>query len=141
MAQGPTSVQTPLSVEERLEIVELAAKYGTLIDDRNWEGLADVFTEDAIYEIVGQLQLAGLGALRTYMANARHPIAHHVTNVIIEIDAEGVRMRSKVVGTLPKAGAGSADYSDRLRRTTQGWRISKRIVTLRRRRPETIERR
>jgi hypothetical protein len=66
------------------------------------------------------------------MEGARHPVAHHVTNVMVGMDAGGATMRSKIVGTLAKGRAGSADYRDRLRLTPGGWRIAERVVTLRR---------
>jgi ketosteroid isomerase-like protein len=130
-----------LSVADRIEIHELAAWYGIVIDDRDWEGLARVFTDDAVFVTSGfgpgrDQRIEGLAAIRAYMDGARHPVAHHVTNVAVEIDASGVRLRSKIVGTLPKGRAGSADYRDRLRHTSQGWRIAERLVTLRRADPD-----
>jgi len=137
-----TSLQ--LTTAERLEIHELAARYGIVIDDRDWDGLATVFTQDALFVTTGfgpgrDQRIEGLAALRAYMAASRHPVAHHVTNVMVGADATGVTLRSKIVGTLPKARAGSADYRDRLRLTPDGWRIAERVVTLRRAdRPDEI---
>ena len=42
-----------LSTEDRLEIHELTARYGTSIDDRDWDGLEDVFCRDAVYQLHG----------------------------------------------------------------------------------------
>jgi hypothetical protein len=44
-------------------------------------------------------------------------------------------MRSKILGTNGRGDAGSADYADVLRRTPAGWRIVRRVVTLRRPKP------
>ena len=122
---------------ERLEIHDMAALYGILIDDRDFAGLSRVFTDDAVFVIRpsrgrDEVRLNGLDAIRNFMDGANHPLAHHVTNVVAVADGpDNATMRSKVIATLPKARAGSADYRDRLRRTPRGWRIAERIVTLR----------
>jgi ketosteroid isomerase-like protein len=123
---------------DRIEIHELAARYGFAIDDRDWPGLGMIFTQDVIFHVIGSEPSVGIDALRSNMAQSRHPIAHHVTNVCAEADGDGAVMRSKVVGTLPGARAASADYRDRLRRTPDGWRICERVVTLRGTLPDTL---
>jgi 3-phenylpropionate/cinnamic acid dioxygenase small subunit len=127
-----------LSLSDRLEIREVAALYGILIDDRDWPGLASVFTDDAVFIIAGrherpEVRVESLEALREFMTGANHPKAHHVTNVVVQpAPGEGeATMRSKVIAVLPKASAGTADYRDRLRRTPAGWRIYERVVTIR----------
>ncbi len=135
---APRQANEAVSIKpaDRLEIHELAARYGMVIDDRDWEGLAKVFTEDAVFRLegfgAGDTRVEGLAAIRAYMAAARHPVAHHVTNVVIDTNETGVTLRSKIVGTLDKGRAGSADYRDQLRRTSSGWRIAERAVALRR---------
>jgi SnoaL-like domain len=124
------------SLEDRLALHELAARYGNTIDARDWERFATVFTTDCRYELAGfgrlDCVLAGIEALTAYMvASPAHPIAHHVTNV--EVDTgDPVRMFSKIVGTLPGGGAGSGDYHDTVVKTAAGWKIATRVVTLRR---------
>ena len=125
------------STEDRLEIDELAARYGTTIDDRDWDGRADVFCRDAVYELRGfgesDQRIVGSAAIRRMMeASQAHPVAHHVTNVIVTADDAEVRMRSKVIGSGARGRVGSADYDDVLRREDGAWRIAQRIVTLRR---------
>jgi 3-phenylpropionate/cinnamic acid dioxygenase small subunit len=128
-----------LSVEDRLEIHELAARYGTVVDDRDWDGLAAVFTEHAVFELHGfgavDGRYDGLAAIRTLMAKGPHPVAHHVTNVLVSAEGDVVTMRSKVIGTRPGGGAGSVDYADALVSGVDGWRIACRSATLRRAMP------
>ena len=126
-----------LSTEDRIEIHELAARYGTTIDDRDWDGLQDVFCRDAVYELRGfgelDQRIVGSGAIRQMMEGSHtHPVAHHVTNVIVTTDDADVRMRSKVIGSGAGGRVGSADYDDVVRREDGSWRIAQRIVTLRR---------
>ena len=41
-----------LSLVDKIELHELAAKYGSIVDDRNWATLDQIFTEDAYFEVV-----------------------------------------------------------------------------------------
>ncbi len=132
-----STTDTTLSIGDRLEIHELAARYGTTIDDRDWEGLEQVFCRDAVYELHGfeptDRRVVGSAEVRRMMEESQeHPIAHHVTNVIVIVDAGEVRMRSKVIGSGARGRVGSADYDDVLRRERGAWRIARRVVTLRR---------
>jgi hypothetical protein len=129
-----------ITTVDRLEIHELAARYGNVIDDRDWAGLGLVFSADAVFETRGfgehDRRLEGLDAIRSYMAGARHPVAHHVTNVVVDVGPDGsVGLRSKIVGSGPNGRVGSADYRDQLRSTAEGWRIAARVVTLRKAMP------
>lgn len=126
-----------LSTDDRLQLHELAARYGNTLDARDWDRFATCFTADCYYELAGFGRLdqviVGVQALREYMEHsAGHPTAHHVTNVEIDGTGDDVRMFSKIVGTLPQGLAGSADYNDIVMRTADSWRIARRIVTLRR---------
>jgi hypothetical protein len=132
---APSDTGAGITVADRLEINELAARYGFVIDDRDWDGLATVFTDDAVFVLLGfpggDVRLEGLTAIRDMMEHGRHPVAHHVTNVLVDVGPDGVWMRSKIIGSGAKGRVGSADYRDRLRRTGDGWRIAERVVTLR----------
>jgi ketosteroid isomerase-like protein len=132
-----TAADTTLTTADRLEIHELAARYGTTIDDRDWEGFEQVFCGDAVYELHGfgptDRRVVGAAEIRRMMEQSdEHPVAHHVTNVIVTIDGVEVRMRSKVIGPGTGGRVGSADYDDVLRCEAGAWRIATRIVTLRR---------
>jgi hypothetical protein len=37
----------PLSLEDKIELLELPARYGDAMDDRNWPALEAIFTQDA----------------------------------------------------------------------------------------------
>ena len=122
---------------DRLELHELAARYGNTIDARDWTRFATVFTVDATYELKGfgalDCVIESAAQIVVFMqASTSHPVAHHVTNVEIDSTGDPVTMFSKIVGTLPGGLAGSADYADTVVRTPAGWQIAKRTVTLRR---------
>jgi 3-phenylpropionate/cinnamic acid dioxygenase small subunit len=127
----------PLTVADRLEIHELAARYGTTIDDRDWPGLESVFCRDAVYELrgfgSGDRRVVGSAAIRRMLEDsAEHPVAHHVTNVIVTQEDSVVRVRSKVIGSGRRGRVGSADYTDVVRHEDGAWRIASRLVELRR---------
>ena len=62
-----------------------------------------------------------------------HPLAHHVTNIVITEDADGaVRVLSKAIGVGRKGRVGSATYHDVVVHTPGGWRLTQRTAVLRR---------
>lgn len=135
-----------LDVADRLAIHELLSLYGHLIDERRWDELHRVFVDDAVYDgtefgMPVTRSLAELVAEWTSEAGlARHPLAHHATNVVVLDDGEGdeggregaVRVVSKGIGVGMKGRVGSVTYRDLVVRTDDGWRIAERTVELRR---------
>jgi hypothetical protein len=60
-------------------------------------------------------------------------LAHHTTNVVVTEQADGTAtIFSKGIGVGRKGRVGSVTYNDIAVRTDQGWRLAKRVVTLRR---------
>jgi myo-inositol catabolism protein IolC len=63
----------------------------------------------------------------------RNPLAHHVTNVVISaVDVDEVQTVSKGLAVNTDGTTGSVTYEDTIRRTAQGWRITRRRVIPRR---------
>jgi hypothetical protein len=126
-----------VGIEDRLDIHELLALYGHLIDDRRWDELDRVFTADAVYDgtdfgMPVTHSLAELLAEWTSEAGlSRHPVAHHATNVVLADRDDGtVLVRSKGIGVGPGGRVGSVTYADEAVRTDAGWRLRSRTVTL-----------
>jgi hypothetical protein len=123
-----------LSVEDRLDIHQLIALYGHLIDARAFHRLDEIFTADAVFDLSGfdGTRFEGLPAIVAMMeASEQHPLAHHATNAVIE-PGEPVRVLSKGIGVGRNGRVGSVTYTDRLERTGAGWRIAERACELRR---------
>jgi 3-phenylpropionate/cinnamic acid dioxygenase small subunit len=127
----------PITVEDRMAIHELLGLYGHLIDQRRWDDLAEVFTDDIVFDATS----FGQGVTTSYQAlmdhwksdDAMHPLAHHVTNIVISEDPDGtVRVLSKAIGVGRKGRVGSATYEDVVVKTPGGWRLSRRVAILRR---------
>jgi hypothetical protein len=111
--------------------------YGHLIDQRRWSELDQVFTVDAVFDATsfGQDVTRSLAELLAHWTAdlSIHPLAHHVTNIVITEDADGtVRVLSKAIGVGRKGRVGSATYDDVVVRTPDGWRLAHRTAVLRR---------
>ena len=115
----------PLDLEDRLDLHELAARYGDNIDDRDWQALDRIFTEDAIFEVVDLVRMEGLAEIKRYMhEEGRHPLAHLITNIHVAQDADGVRLRCRGVFPISAPGGGPGhrvfhgSYYDRVVKTS-----------------------
>jgi len=117
-----------MDFSDRLALHELAALYGDTIDRRDWPGLTDVFTEDVVYSnpMMPGRDLVGIEAVRRFMAKARHPLAHHITNVRVEDTADEPIVHSRVLLVLDDGACSSGEYHDRVVQTADGWRIRHR---------------
>ncbi len=127
----------PLAPEDRLAVTELIALHGHLVDEGELDRTHEVFTPDVVYDVsdLGHGRLIGLAALReaALALGAANPVAHHVTNVVIEeTDGERLRVRSKGLGIMADGTCGSVTYLDTVVRADKGWRICHRKVTPRR---------
>jgi len=127
-----------ITVEDRLAIYELLSLYGHLIDQRRWDDLlAEVFTEDVVFDASSfgdPVTTSARELIERWSSDlSMHPLAHHVTNIVITEDSDAVvRVQSKAIGVGRKGRVGSATYDDIVVRTPGGWRMSKRIAVLRR---------
>ena len=122
---------------DRLEIHELPGRYGDAIDDRNWEGLGRVFTDDATFDLtdLGGPVLRGLDEIRRYMdTEATHPQTHLMANIYVDEQGPDTAMMYFRIVARAKGGVfGTASYYDDVVRTPAGWRVKDRLIALRRR--------
>ena len=85
--------------------------------------------------------IVGLGGLISVFEVTQHPVAHHMTNVVVEWgDADDVAtVRTKWIEMSKDETVANGDYLDLAVRTPDGWRIAKLTATLRRQHqlPET----
>ena len=126
-----------LALEDRLAIVELIALHGHLVDGGELDRTHEVFTSDVVYDLsdFGQGEIVGLAAWREAppALGAANPVAHHVTNVVVEeVAGDRVRVRSKGLGIKADGSCGSVTYEDVVVRVDAGWRICRRRVVARR---------
>ena len=125
-----------MDIADRLELHELPGRYGDAIDDRDWDRLDQIFTQDAVFDLtdVGAHRIVGLDAIKKFMdVEARHPRTHMMTNIYVDEADAGVKLNFRIVALLPEGKVGTASYYDDVVKTPDGWRVSNRVTTLRRR--------
>ncbi len=127
-----------ITAEDRLAIHDVVALHGHVADDRDWDRLGELFTDDAVLDLedFGYGTLHGLQAIKDLSHGSQddkgQPLGHHATNIIVVgPDGEGVRVRSKALAVMADGTSGTAVYEDTLRRGDHGWRISRRKVVAR----------
>lgn len=124
-----------LDPAEVMAIHQLLALYGHVVDRREWHRLEELFTPDLVFDATGcDAELhQGVEELRKNWRTARHPVAHHATNIVVlAVDGDRAEVISKGIGVGPNGRVGSVDYNDILRKQDGSWRIARRVATLRR---------
>ena len=125
-----------LTLEDKLELYELNARYVDAMDDCNWAALSSIFTQDAVFEVVGLVTMNGLSEIQHFMAEeGRHPLAHLITNTHFSVSSEKIEMRSR--GIFPIDDSTNAaghrvfygSYYDSVIKLKEGWRINHRIFS------------
>ena len=122
-------------------IKQLKHTYCALCDDHyNADGLAALFTEDAVWDGGPMGVQRGRAAIRSFFegSSKRVPFAlHMVTNPIIEVEGDTATgswyLWQPMVYALPEGEQAywmSVRYDDRYRREPQGWRFEYVRITL-----------
>jgi 3-phenylpropionate/cinnamic acid dioxygenase small subunit len=126
-----------MSLEElidRQDITDLVSDLGRRLDERDFEGLRDLFTEDAAVTTPGGTA-TGYDAL-VEQARRRHSsdqgIQHVIANVLIDVDGDDARVRANLLVSFARTGPDDAQpfllgevYRFELRRTADGWRFTR----------------
>ena len=115
-----------MDTADRLALHELPGRYGDLIDDRDWDGLSQIFVEDATFEVLGDV-LEGLAGIREFMRGANHPRTHLMTNVYVDETPEGVILRFRIIAMRRDGRIVSGRYRDVVVKTDDGWRVVSRV--------------
>jgi hypothetical protein len=136
-----------MSVEDRLAIQEVIARYAHAYDDGDAASFADVFTDDGVFEIfasgrgapVARLQssaeIRDWAARRLAARRGRFTSRHHQSSILFEdLTPTSARTRTAVLVThqgvseaAPRVTTSGA-YRDRWRKTSTGWRIAHRAA-------------
>lgn len=123
-----------LTPEDHIEIRQVLADYGHVVDDHDWDRAEDVFTPDFVFETgPGGKVLNGIDDI---VANfrGRNMYAHVTTNTTLRENDDGsVSAHSKFLGFPNEGPPVTGDYRDRIVRTPAGWRLAHRSAELRER--------
>jgi uncharacterized protein (TIGR02246 family) len=134
-----------LSVEDRLAIQEVIAKYSYTYDSNDADGFAQLFVEDGVFEVFVAGNTAAVFVLQSRAAiyawakqrleGRRGAVTsrHHQTGILFEeLTSDAARTRTMVLVTHQLPGEASplptltGSYQDIWRRTDAGWRIVRR---------------
>ncbi len=128
-----------LTVEDRLDIMQLMAEYNFAIDRREPEGYADCFTADGAMRAGGKPLAEGRAALLALVEARRQAggiqMRHWVDNVILSGDADTARLRCyikayDVAGGTVGAPILMGEYDDRLVKLGGAWKFKERNLTI-----------
>ncbi|MGE0860726.1 MAG: nuclear transport factor 2 family protein [Gammaproteobacteria bacterium] len=128
-----------MSAADLIDITHLYALYAQALDEKRFALLARVFTADAVlhYEVAGhQFDTRGAeagGVIKGFLDRCywtNHVIAHPA----IALDGDRAHASARVIAThLQRLPEGTmtrwevrGSYHDRLQRTAEGWRITRR---------------
>ena len=125
---GP-SAPVALSPRDVVEIHNVAAMYGHVLDREDWGALDGVFAPNGAYDgsWTGSTRHEGLDAVKQYLAHP-HRAVHHTTNVCLDAcSVDGlVRGTAKWLVVHHDLRVASGDYRDLWIRTAEGWRLQER---------------
>jgi hypothetical protein len=122
-----------LTADDIVEIEQVIAEYGHVVDNNRWERAHLVFARDFVYdfEAFGRPNIHGLLELREAL-RTRKVYSHHSTNVsVVETEEGFARAHSKFIGFPNEGYPISGDYSDDFVRTDEGWRLLRRRSSVR----------
>lgn len=129
-----------LTLADRMDLHELVGRYGDAVDDRNWQAMDQIFTEDAEFEVRGLVTMMGLNEIKRYMdEEGQHPLAHLMCNIHTEATEEGARLYFRIVAPVAREDKSQNGYSihfgsyyDWVVKTAAGWRVKRRIFSAKR---------
>jgi ketosteroid isomerase-like protein len=123
----------------RLAIVDVAVAYSTAVDARDWAALAGLFTDDAVWvhEAGGERVVGGAAiAARISAGVARLDLTQHlVGNHVVTVDGDEAVHSSYFQAQHVRVGLPDGEhflsggrYDDHLRRTSEGWLLTQRVL-------------
>ena len=126
--------QMPLSTQDKLEIIELAARYSMTIDQRMGEEWADCFAEDGLLISGNGNRGEGRAAFIEHMRKAKasgKQVRHWGCNHIVEGEGDTARLRMYLMAV--DIGNGIApyvmgDYDDTVVKVNGKWKFKVRRV-------------
>lgn len=128
----------PASLEDRLALSELAARYARAVDRREYAAFAALFTADGVlsgpgYALTGRAEIErGIAQIERYQATQ-----HCVHNQLVEVAGDFGSGETYCVARHVYTQDGAARkldmgvrYQDEYRRETSTWRIARRELVI-----------
>ena len=135
-----TGVPDPALVADRIAIDDLLDTYAHAIDTKDWDLLRTLFLPDAVLDYTHEGGVRGdIDDAIAWLSKALSAFSmcqHIVANRRVAIDGDEAAVEAYVFSPLgaPDGNGGLAfvlsggEYSDRLRRTPEGWRFASRTA-------------
>lgn len=121
-------------VADRQDIAQLRAQYCHLLDDRDWDGLADLFTSDGVFD--GLARVEGRAAIHQFFSQTVERLAegfwHFCTNATCQVDRDRATGRISMQYLSCKNGVSyvsAGHYDDVLLRQDGQWKFQSRRIT------------
>lgn len=135
MHNNPETIETRLkAVEDRQAIAQLRGEYCHVLDDRNWDVLADLFTEDGEFDGLARVQ--GRAAIHKFFSTTVENLAegfwHFCTNGTIHLDGDRATGRISMQYLSRKKGisyVSAGHYDDQFQRINGRWHFARRRIT------------
>ena len=121
----------PTITEDRDAIRDLAARYCHNFDHGNADGVADLFTEDGVFDpgFPGFDALESREAIRAFVGSLTAGTVHHmVTDLAYDIDGDRATGVASFLVTAGTAIVTVGRYQDELRRVDGTWRFVRRVA-------------
>ena len=119
-----------LSLEDRLDITDLVARYNQAIDFRDAAAYADTFTDDGVFQISGQPEIKGREKLMRMIERLGPPNSRHwINNITIEGDGDEAVMRCYLMFLRDLRITSMGFYVNTLRRIDGRWKFARRDYT------------
>jgi hypothetical protein len=128
-----------LSSDDRVELHELVARYGNVVDAGDLDALGTVYADGAELVLVTasgrEVRRHGLGEIREFLAASNSTNAHILTNVTTAVETtdggHSVVLRYRMAPPRGAEGIFSVDYRDVVVHTEAGWRIAHHTILMR----------
>jgi len=136
-----------VSIEDKLAIHEVIARYSYTYDSNDADGFAQLFVEDGVFEIFvagetspsvrlrSRKEIREWAAQRLQERRGRFTSRHYQSGILFdELSSDSARTRTMVLVThqgVTEAAPRPTDsgvYHDRWRRTPEGWRLVHRAA-------------
>ena len=115
---------------DRIDITDILNKVAYILDSKEYDRMGDVFADDIQFRKPGRLTANGLDELKTAFKNFPAPsLSHHITNLILSGSEDGtVQALCKALSQRADKSIVAAEYTDILKKTSNGWRIASRTI-------------
>ncbi len=130
--------QRILRLEDRIEIEHLVGRYGRAIDDRDWEVIESLYSDDSIFDTVKGRMIGKSAIVEYYRERAamfgptyHYPHSHEIyfdDSETVSNSATGIVCAHAELAIKGETTWIALRYHDQYKRSESGWKFQERIV-------------